>query len=300
MSILNKKKYIIGVSGGPDSMALLSYYKNHIKVVCIVNYNKRIDSNNDVELVKKYCEKYNLVIEIKDIDKSIYDNFNENFQSWARQIRYDFFYEIAKKYHANAILIAHNFDDFLETAYMQKSRKSKSLFYGIKKTSYWNDLKVYRPFLTVFRKNTLERMCIERNIPYIKDISNDSDEYERNRVRKIINQWDINKIYEFKKEIFKYNKNNKKLYKLTIKQFNEFKNNNFSINIINKLSNEEKYYLIYNYLVYLNEFNKSQNKINAIIDFINSNSNKEYRLENNKKLLIKNNTLISLQHDDNN
>ena len=186
MSIFSKKKYMIAVSGGPDSMGLLYFFRKYIKVACVVNYNKRVDCLNDVNIVKEQCEKYKIPLEIHTVDKSIYENNKENFQSLARKIRYDFFVEISKKYKVDTILMAHHIDDFLETAYMQKTKKSKALFYGIQKHSNYKDINIYRPFLFEFRKNTLQRMCDEYKIPYAIDSSNTSDIYERNRVRKII------------------------------------------------------------------------------------------------------------------
>lgn len=279
-------------------MALLSYYKNYIKAACIVNYNKRPESKSEIELVQNYCNKYKIKLEIKEINPEDYNNHSDNFQSWARKIRYDFFYEIAKKYNANSILIGHHFDDFLETAYMQKFNKnSKALFYGIKKKSFWKDIEIYRPFIFLFRKKTLERMCIERSVPYVIDSSNFSDEFERNRVRKIISSWTSEQVFQFKKEIFNYNKKNKKLYKTTSKQFNEFKKLNFEVSFVLNLTFDEKYYLIYNYLNFINELNKSEKKINAIIQFIDSLSVKSYRLEANKSLIIKNNCLMVLEDE---
>ena len=186
MSIFSKKKYIIAVSGGPDSMALLYFYRKYIKAACVVNYNKREDSLNDINIVKEQCAKYKIPVEVHTVDKGVYENNKENFQSLARKIRYDFFVKMSQKYKTDTILMAHHIDDFLESAYMQKFKKSKALFYGIQKYSKYQDINIYRPFLFEFRKNTLQRMCDEYKIPYAIDSSNDSDIYERNRVRKII------------------------------------------------------------------------------------------------------------------
>lgn len=47
-----KQKYLIAVSGGPDSMALLNKKKNLIKAVCHVNYHDREDTDNDERIVR--------------------------------------------------------------------------------------------------------------------------------------------------------------------------------------------------------------------------------------------------------
>ena len=58
--ILNKKHtYILGISGGPDSMFLLDKMRclNFDFVVAHINYHKREESNQDEKLVKEYCQK---------------------------------------------------------------------------------------------------------------------------------------------------------------------------------------------------------------------------------------------------
>ena len=69
-SMLSKnKKYVIGVSGGPDSMALLDlvYKAGFNVVVCMVNYHKRVDSTLDYEVVKDYCDSHNIPLAYKEI-----------------------------------------------------------------------------------------------------------------------------------------------------------------------------------------------------------------------------------------
>lgn len=112
---------------------------------------------------------------------------SKNFQSAARTIRYDFFVKVAKKTKISTILMAHNLDDFVETAYMLQQRKSKSLFYGIRSRFKYEGVIIDRPLIG-FRKNMLEQYCIKHNVPYGIDETNLADCYERNKVRKIISK----------------------------------------------------------------------------------------------------------------
>jgi tRNA(Ile)-lysidine synthase len=144
------KKYVAAVSGGPDSMALLYLYAKQIAVVCHVNYNKRNSANRDKDIVESFCKKHEIPLELLEVDQKIYDKYKtdtNNFQTIARMIRYDFFIKIAAKYKLSTILIAHNKDDFLETALMQKKRNSKTLFLGIQKKSKYKNIQIYRPLL---------------------------------------------------------------------------------------------------------------------------------------------------------
>ena len=117
--------YIVGVSGGPDSMFLLDNLRiaEYKLIVAHVNYKKRIDSDYDESIVKNYCQYYSLPCEVKKVYKNEY-SFKVNFQAQARQIRYDFFQKLAQNYQTKNIVIAHHFQDHLETYLFQKQRNS--------------------------------------------------------------------------------------------------------------------------------------------------------------------------------
>lgn len=70
--------YILGISGGPDSMLLLheyAYKKEPIFVVCI-NYNQRMDSHKDVEIVENYCKQNFIDYQIYNFDQKDYKTGN--------------------------------------------------------------------------------------------------------------------------------------------------------------------------------------------------------------------------------
>jgi tRNA(Ile)-lysidine synthase len=67
-----KNRYLAAVSGGPDSMALLSQFKHDIVGVCHVNYHYRSTSNYDQSIVEKYCKKYGIKLYVLNINSSVY------------------------------------------------------------------------------------------------------------------------------------------------------------------------------------------------------------------------------------
>ena len=120
--LIKNRMYIVGVSGGPDSMFSLEkmWSEGYNLVVAHVNYKKRASSDYDEQIVKNYCQKYSLLYEVyhsKNIPKG-------NFQAQARRIRYTFFQQLATKYQTKYIIVAHHFDDHLETYLLQKQRHS--------------------------------------------------------------------------------------------------------------------------------------------------------------------------------
>ena len=88
-------KYLVAVSAGPDSMALLDMlYKDGFNlVVCHVNYKTREDSDKEENIVRNYCKDNNIKIYV-----NIYhDNSKGSFEDKARKFRYNFFADIYKK-----------------------------------------------------------------------------------------------------------------------------------------------------------------------------------------------------------
>ena len=194
-----KKKYIIAVSGGPDSMALLNKKKKLVKAVCHVNYHDREDTDNDERIVKAYCNKYNIPLYIIDTQKNNIDDYLniKNPQTYYRKIRYDFFVNIANKLGVKKCLIGHHKDDVLESAFMQIEKNKKNLYLGIRKKSYYQSLLLVRPVLNKTKKE-LENYCKKMQIDYATDYSNFSDIYERNVVRKKLANYskkELNKFY---------------------------------------------------------------------------------------------------------
>ncbi len=56
-------RYLVAVSGGPDSMALLDMCRRMSFYIeaAHVNYHKRSTAERDEKIVRDYCDKYNIV-----------------------------------------------------------------------------------------------------------------------------------------------------------------------------------------------------------------------------------------------
>ena len=107
------KKYIVACSGGPDSMALLDMLRNHNFniVVAMVNYKTRLESDDEENLVRSYCDKYNIKCVV-----SIFDEKQKgNFEDIARKYRYNFFANLYQSENASGLFVAHHKDDVIET-----------------------------------------------------------------------------------------------------------------------------------------------------------------------------------------
>ncbi|AOG59967.1 tRNA(Ile)-lysidine synthase [Spiroplasma helicoides] len=213
MKICNKKKYVVGLSGGPDSIFLLDNLIKKVKkekiIACHVNYNFRKDSNVDQKICEDYCKKNNIDLRTKVVDVS-YDNLKQNFEAWARELRYDFFVEVLKENQFDKILIAHNMNDDIETYIMQVEKKILPKYYGLKKQTTYKNCIVYRPILE-FKKSEILEYLRRNNIHYAVDSTNLDIKYTRNKIRSTIDE------NAFEEILIKKNVENKKINQYTNK-----------------------------------------------------------------------------------
>ena len=126
------KKYLLACSFGPDSMALFHMLKvqGYNFMVAHVNYNVRPEAKYETDTLNAICAQNDIEIEIYSCKFSI---FSGNFESKARDIRYNFFKEIYYKNNIDALLVAHQQDDVIETYFLQQKRGGYFDNFGIVK-----------------------------------------------------------------------------------------------------------------------------------------------------------------------
>lgn len=185
IDINNDKYVVVGVSSGPDSMALLHMLELNLKckLVCAhINHNIRIESDEEEQYLKDYCNQKNIIFETTKI-KSYTE---KNFENEARIKRYSFYEKILKKYNSHNLFLAHHGDDLIETVIMKIIRGSNLEGYaGVKTYSYLENYKIIRPLLTLTKEDIL-KYNKENNIKYYIDKTNADTLYTRNRYRKYI------------------------------------------------------------------------------------------------------------------
>ena len=161
-------------------MALLDL-ANQTGVRCIavhINYHKRDSADRDLRIVQDYCVKHAVPCVVFDAPEK-----EGNFQDFARRFRYEKFAEVVKSQNATGVLVAHHRNDDLETFVMQKQRNSAVTHYGLSDSTELFGIRVDRPLLE-FTKQDLIEYCESQGITYGIDETNVSDDYLRNRIRK--------------------------------------------------------------------------------------------------------------------
>ena len=204
MKLDKKKKYVVACSFGPDSMALLhmAIKEGYKLVVAHVNYHKREESNFEENSLRAYCKNH--LVPVFVLDTTCLKQTG-NFQDWARRVRYEFFKSVLEENECDAVLVAHQEDDLLETFLMQQSKKSFVAHYGIEEETELYGVKVIRPLLS-YTKKELEKYDVENNVPYSVDWTNFTNLYTRNKYRhEIVDKMSKEDREKVKKTIEKLN-----------------------------------------------------------------------------------------------
>ena len=186
--ISNRDNILIGFSGGADSTALLtsinilrSKYKINILAVHI-NYNLRgKDSLRDEQFVKDFCFKRNISLVIKNVTLET----KSDLENKAREIRFKYFYELAKVYKIDKIAVGHNKQDQAETMIFR-------LFRGSGHTGLRGilpkDKMLIHPLL-IFSRNEITQFLEKREINWREDNSNQENNQSRNKIRNQLIPW---------------------------------------------------------------------------------------------------------------
>ncbi|MBL6786081.1 MAG: tRNA lysidine(34) synthetase TilS [Candidatus Pelagibacter bacterium] len=188
LDALKKNKYVVAVSGGPDSLALVALTKAYTFLrktkfyYVLINHNIRKNSNLEAQKVKKLLKKSNINLKIFLNKKKII----KNIQAEARNTRYDILTSFCKKNRVKVIITAHNLEDQVETFFIRLSRGS-----GLRGLSAMKSLNMINSKISLFRPllDTKKKILIKISKKifgtYFKDPSNKNKKYLRTKVRNL-------------------------------------------------------------------------------------------------------------------
>lgn len=181
--LTKQSKVLVGLSGGPDSMALI-HKLIQLGYNCIAghcNFHLRGEnSNSDAAFVNRWCAENNIPLFTIDFDTESYATSKKiSIEMAARELRYDWFEKIRLEQNATSIGIAHHKDDSVETILINLIRGTgiKGLT-GIPITNKY----VVRPLLDVSRSEIMEYLSLNE-VPYVIDNTNEEEIYTRNTLR---------------------------------------------------------------------------------------------------------------------
>ncbi len=188
--LVQKKEHIlVGVSGGPDSTALLQAlyylrpkYRLHL-LAAHVNYSTRgEESDADEAFIKKLCFERNIGIVARHVKMT---PETSNFENEAREIRMTYFEKLKTQYKIQKIALGHNKEDQAETVLFRMFRGAAvSGLKGILPASG----EIIHPLLP-FSREEIEQFLREQGIEWRVDSSNLENHYTRNRIRNELFPW---------------------------------------------------------------------------------------------------------------
>lgn len=190
--IKNGDNIVVGVSGGPDSMALLNALINIRKnsdlkfsiTVAHINHMIRVEADEETKYVQNFCKQNNIECFIKkEKVEEVAKNEKIGTEEAGRKVRYSFFDEVAKKVNANKIATAHNANDNAETVLMNIIRGSGTS--GLKGIEPIRENKYIRPLINSTRTE-IEEYCEKQNLAPKIDKTNMENIYTRNKVRNLL------------------------------------------------------------------------------------------------------------------
>jgi tRNA(Ile)-lysidine synthase len=184
------KPLLLGVSGGPDSLAmldLLSQLETPL-VAAHLNHTLRPESTQEAEAVRRAAEERGAAFVLEEADVAAYARDQLlSVEEAARILRYRFLFNQAHTHKAAAVLVAHTADDQVETVLMHLLRGAG--LSGLKgMEAYllpnpWDDqIPLIRPLLGMWREEVLQ-YCQDRGLEPVLDPSNLDTRYYRNRLR---------------------------------------------------------------------------------------------------------------------
>ncbi len=184
----NGDKIVVAVSAGPDSTALwhfLSQLKTKLGLqlhLAHLDHSLRgEESRKDAEFVRQLAQVSQEPFTIENQDIAAHAQKNKlSIQEAARQLRYNFLNQVAKKCGAGKIAVGHNADDQAETVLLRLLRGSGPE--GLRAIQPQKE-KIIRPLLETTRKQIMD-FIKQNNIKYRQDSSNLKTKYLRNKLRR--------------------------------------------------------------------------------------------------------------------
>ncbi len=186
--VSKKKKLLVGVSGGRDSMVLLSALRSlgfQKLVVCHLDHCLRGKASRaDAAFVSKQASNLGCALEsARAATRDYAANNRKSLELAARELRQAFFAECAKLHQSRVILLAHHANDQIETCLFNFLRGSGSAgLAGIRPLSRIGNLTVRRPMLGILREE-IDAYQKRHRIHFREDASNLETVHTRNRLR---------------------------------------------------------------------------------------------------------------------
>lgn len=168
----NNKKLIISLSGGIDSMVLITilHYLNYNIIAAHINYNNRKESIDEQKFLEDWCKFNGIKLYVKSIDDiKRHTTKRSDYELITKKIKHDFYKEIIRKEDAQYVILGHHKDDIVENIFANVCRGRNLLDLAvIKNQAVINEINIGRPMLDYY-KTVIYDFANLFQVPYFKD-----------------------------------------------------------------------------------------------------------------------------------
>ena len=182
-------RLLVGVSGGADSLALLTAAAADGWDVHAAHFDHKLRASaaEEADFVQRFCRKRSIPCVVGSGDTAAFaEQHRMNVEEAARRLRYRFLFETAAAKKAAAVVTAHHADDQVETVLLHLLRGAgldglTGMAYRTI-TEWHSQIPLVRPMLGIWREE-IEAYCEERGLSPLVDPSNLDTGYRRNLLR---------------------------------------------------------------------------------------------------------------------
>ena len=166
------KKFIVSLSGGVDSMVLITiiHYLGYDVIGVHINYNNRLETIEEERFLDFWCSLNSITLYKKSINEIKRSNSKRSdYELITKNMRLDFYKEIMKKEKCDLILLAHHKDDIVENIFANVCRGRYILDLAvIRKQSKNSDINIGRPMIEYYKQEIYD-FAHKYQVPYFKD-----------------------------------------------------------------------------------------------------------------------------------
>ena len=169
---LDNKKVLVSLSGGVDSMVLITilHWLDFDIVAGHINYNNRSETTIEQEFLEQWCEYNGIKLYIKNINEIKRSTTKRSdYEIITKNMRLDFYKEIITKENIDYVLLAHHKDDIIENIFANICRGRNYLDLAvIRQHTTISDIKIGRPMINYY-KTTIYEFADKYQVPYFLD-----------------------------------------------------------------------------------------------------------------------------------
>jgi tRNA(Ile)-lysidine synthase len=174
---------LIGVSGGPDSIALLHLLiqVRRLKIaIAHVDHRWRTESASEAEAVRELAKSLDVPFYLKVLDPKLLEG---NMENACREERLNFFRELCNEHGFQAVALGHQADDVAETT-LKRIFEGAALarMGGLTTKKEIDGLTILRPLLPINKQAILDYNK-KHNLRFFEDPTNSDEKYCRGKLR---------------------------------------------------------------------------------------------------------------------